>query len=293
MGILFPPSKSKPPYITDYYEKDIFFNFHISNSSIADYVKAYNHFSPHYLKGYPSGLYNFAVLAKEHGLKVNKAKAVFSASEVLHPHQRIVIEDVFQAPVYQWYGQVETTVNLHECEKHRLHVKEEYGLLEIIINSQGQPVKPGEIGSVIGTSWGNKTFPLLRYDTGDNMILSAEINCPCGRSGRIIEKILGRDEDVIVTPEGRHVGRLDFVFKPISSVKEAQIIQEDIDRILIRVVPLKNYSTQDRNKIIEILKQYLGNSISFFIEEVDYLERTNAGKIKYVISKLPLMLPNG
>lgn len=284
---LFPVSKKKPPYhIVDYYERGIFFSiFHLSKSTISDYIKAFNDFSADYVKGYPSGLYSFAALAKEKGLTINNVKAVFSASEVLHSYQRTIIEHVFQAPVFQWYGQVETTVNLHECDKHRLHVKEEYGLLELI-NENGEPCKPGEIGSAIGTGWGNTVFPLIRYDTGDNMILSKEQICPCGRSGRIIEKIIGRDEDVIITPDGRHIGRLDFVFKPIETVKEAQIVQEDIDRIRIRVVPFANYSVKERDKIKSILQQYLGNSINYTIEEVDVLERTSAGKIKYVVSKV-------
>jgi len=284
---LFPANQSHPPYsIIDYYQKGIFFSiFHLSSETISDYVKTFNSFNADYVRGYPSALYAFVQLAKSKNLSVKCIKAVFSGSEVLHPYQKEAIQEVFQAPIYQWYGQVETTVNIHECDSHRLHIKEEYGLLEII-NDQGCDAAPGEIGSAIGTGWGNVAFPLIRYDTGDNMILSHEKSCPCGRAGRIIEKILGRDEDVVMTPEGRYVGRLDFIFKPITTVQEAQIIQETINKIVIRVVPLTNYTIKDREKIISIIKQYLGTSIKYAIEEVPSLERTKAGKVKYVISNI-------
>ena len=284
---LFPIKKTSPPFhITDYYEKGIFFSiFHMSNETLLNYVKAINAYKPEFIKGYPSGLYTFASYIKQTGKNVPKIKALYAASEVLRDYQKELIEEVFQAPIYQWYGQVETTVNIHECEKRRLHIKEEYGFLELI-NEKGEDAKPNEIASVIGTGWGNKAFPLIRYDTGDNMILSEEQNCPCGRNGRIIKKIIGRDEDVIITPENRIVGRLDFVFKPIETVKESQIIQEDLSHLTIKVVPLPSFTKNDKKVILNIIQEYLGGSFIINIEEVEHLERTKTGKIKYVISKL-------
>lgn len=284
---LHPYEKQRPPFhIIDPYEHSIFFSlFHMSDENLKYYLKAFNNYRPSYVKGYPSGLYVFAKYIKDYGLKVIKPKALFSASEVLHDFQISVLEEVFQCPVYQWYGQVETTVNIHECEHRRLHVKEEYGLLELL-NDDGTDAKSGEIANAVATGWGNKAFPLIRYDTGDNMILASDQNCPCGRNGRIIEKILGRDEDFIITPEGRKIGRLDFIFKQVATVAESQIIQESLDQILVKVVTLAGFTRQDEELIKKMIKKYLGNSVNLRIEQVKSIERSTNGKIRYVISKV-------
>jgi phenylacetate-CoA ligase len=166
-----------------------------------------------------------------------------------------------------------------------LHVKEEYGLLELN-NEKGEDAKPGETAIAIATGWGNKAFPLIRYNTGDNMILASEQNCPCGRNGRIIEKIIGRDEDFIITPEGRKIGRLDFIFKPVNTVAESQIIQESMDQIVVKVVPIVGYTIHDEKIIKEMINKYLGNSFHVRIEVVKSIERSANGKIRYVISKM-------
>lgn len=284
---LHPSKKQKPPFhLIDPYENSIFFSlFHMSNENLKYYVNSFNHFKPSYVKGYPSGLFVFANFIKESGLKIHTPKALFCASETLHDFQKNILEDIFQCPVYQWYGQVEMTINIQECEQRRLHVKEEYGLLELL-NENGEEAKPGEVANAIGTGWGNKAFPLIRYDTGDNMILSSEQNCSCGRNGRIIEKIIGRDEDFIITPEGRKIGRLDFIFKPINTVVESQIIQESLDQILIKVVPMAGYTVKDEKLIKEMVNKYIGNSIQVRIELVASIERSANGKIRYVISNV-------
>jgi phenylacetate-CoA ligase len=284
---LHPIEKQKPPFhIIDPYEHSIYFSlFHMSDENLKYYLKDFNHFKPSYVKGYPSGLYVFAKFIKDNGLEVHKPKALFSASEVLHDHQKKLLEEVFQCPVYQWYGQVETTINVHECEYRRLHVKEEYGLLELL-NDEGNDAKPGEIGNAIATGWGNKAFPLIRYNTGDNMMLAMDQYCACGRNGRIIERIIGRDEDFIITPEGRKIGRLDFIFKPIDTIAESQIIQESSNQIIVKIVPLPGFTYNDNQRIIKLINKYIGNSIKLNIEQVNAIERSENGKIRYVISKV-------
>jgi phenylacetate-CoA ligase len=282
-----PVSQKRPPfYIKNYTENTIMFSiYHMADATLKSYVDALNAFKPKYIVGYPSGIFVIASFMQHNCLHIVPPKAIFTASETLHEYQKEVIERVFEAHVYQWYGQVEMTVNLHECDQRRLHVKEEYGLFELL-KDDGSDVRPGETGRVIGTGFGNRAFPLIRYDTGDNMLLSTNQNCPCGRGGRIIEKIMGRDEDFIITPEGRYVGRLDFVFKPIQTVRESQIIQEDLDRIVVRVVPLQNFSGDDERLIIQNLKERIGNRMSIRVERVDRLPRAKSGKIRYVVSNV-------
>jgi phenylacetate-CoA ligase len=286
---LFPLTHTKPPFhIIDPYENSIYFSiFHMSDNTLIHYTDAFNKFKAKYLKGYPSGLCVFADFIKRKKIQIHKIEAIFSASETLHEEQNNLLEEVFQCNVYQWYGQVETTVNIHECEYHNLHVKEEYGYLELL-NDKGEDAKPGEIANAVGTGWGNTALPLIRYDTGDNMILAENQHCRCGRTGRIIEKIVGRDEDTIITPDGKKIGRLDFVFKPIETVIESQIIQETFKKIIVKVVPSHNFSQEDSLKIIKILKDYIGSDMSIKIEKVDRIERNPNGKIRYVISKVRL-----
>lgn len=284
---LFNIEKENPPFhIKDFYEKGLYFSiFHMNDKNLFFFVQAFNKYKPNFVKGYPSGLYVYADFVLRNNLKLHQVKAVFSASETLHDYQKTTIKRAFGCEVYEWYGQVETTINIQQCDYHKFHVMENYGYLELL-NDKEENAKPGEIANVIGTSWGNNAFPLIRYDTGDNMILSADQNCQCGRTGRIIERIIGRDEDIIITPDGRKIGRLDFVFKPIDSVLESQIIQENINEIKIKIVILPNYEEEDAEKIKHKLQDYIGSDVKIIIEKVNRIERTNNGKIRYVISSI-------
>lgn len=164
-------------------------------------------------------------------------------------------------------------------------MKEEYGYLELL-DDDGDDAKAGSVGNVVATGWGNTAFPLIRYNTGDNMIVAVDQTCSCGMGGRIIERIVGRDEDSIVTPDGRVIGRLDFVFKAVDTVKESQIIQDAVDRLTIKVVPLKDFSAADEHTIMQSLKERVGDGFSVSIEKVSEIPRSPNGKIRYVISNI-------
>jgi phenylacetate-CoA ligase len=285
--MVVPLSQRRPPFhIRNHAENTVMFSlYHMDDVSMHAYVAALNRFSPDYLYGYPSGLFVLASFLQARGLLTAQPKAIFTASEMLHGLQKDAIETAFRAPTFQWYGQVETTVNLQECDQHRLHVKEEYGLLELLAED-GTAARPGQIARAVATGWGNKAFPLLRYDTGDLMVLAEDQRCPCGRGGRIIERILGRDDDFILTPEGRYVGRLDFVFKPVDMVQESQIVQEDAMNLLVRVVPAAGYSASDERLIIEKLKERIGDSMRIRVETAPRIPRGAGGKFRYVVSNV-------
>lgn len=284
---IVPAARQRPPYwVRNVAENTMMFSlYHMSDQTMALYVEAFNRFRPSYVEGYPSGIFVLARFAKRTGLTLVRPQAIFTASETLHDDQRAEIESAFGAPVFQWYGQVEMTVNLHECDRHRLHVKEEYGYLELI-KDDGTDAQPGEAGTVVATGLGNRAFPLVRYQTTDKMELAEDQSCPCGRGGRIISRILGRDEDFIVTPDGRYIGRLDFVFKPIETVVESQIVQEDMNSIVVKVVPLPGFTRADEQRIESELRTRIGQSMTVRVEIVEAIPRGPGGKLRYVISKV-------
>ena len=67
----------------------------------------------------------------------------------------------------------------------------------------------------------------------------------------MLRSVEGRADDVLVTPDGRQVGRLDPVFKGDLPVREAQIVQEAIDRIRVRYVPAPGFSEASASSLAE------------------------------------------
>ena len=86
--------------------------------------------------------------------------------------------------------------------------------------------------------------------------------------------------------DGREVGRLDPVFKGLTSIKEAQIIQEDYSRISLNIVPDDDFNEKDGHSVVSELKKRLGENVHIDINIVDQIERTKSGKFRSVISKV-------
>ena len=237
-------------------------------------------------RSYPSSLYLLALGLAEQQETGIQPRAVFTASETLLETQRSVIEAVFGCKVFNWYGNTEMTANIVECDYGGLHVKPEHSFLEFL-DPEGNPARPGELAEIVATGFGNEAFPLIRYRTGDTAILS-DRPCECGRSGPMAQSVTGRVEDIVVTPEGRHVGRLDHVFKDSPNIREAQLVQETPDTLVVRIVRREEYGPEDTERVTHSLRQRLGDRMRFEFQFVDRIPRGANGKFRFVISKVGL-----
>ncbi|MCG3147282.1 MAG: hypothetical protein PCFJNLEI_00721 [Verrucomicrobiae bacterium] len=264
-----PPMQTKPPFWRwDRYEKRLLCSsYHIDPPA---YAAAFQKYRPDFIHGYPSSLCQLGLpaeaLAKTGGYK---PKAVFTASETLLDHQRAAIEAGFGAKVFNWYGNTEMTCNIVECAAGNLHYRTDYGFLELL-----------DDGTMIVTGLNNRAMPLIRYRIGDRATAKAGA-CSCGVAFPLIERIEGRVEDYVRTPSGRLIGRLDHLFKDARYVKEAQIVQRQLDEIIIRVVKTGPF---DEAPVRAEARQRLGDMRVTF-EYVDRIERTAAGKFRFVISE--------
>jgi phenylacetate-CoA ligase len=85
-----------------------------------------------------------------------------------------------------------------EClERHGLHINEDHFLVEIVNPDTLQPVPPGETGELVITSLTREAFPMVRYRTRDLTCMLAG-DCPCGRTGRRMSRVLGRSDDMLI-----------------------------------------------------------------------------------------------
>ena len=140
---------------------------------------------------------------------------------------------------------------------------------------------------VVGTTLDNDAFPLLRYDVGDVVRLADEQGCPCGRSGRILSSIDGRQEDYLVLADGSRLGRCDIFFKAATRVAEAPIVQRRAGEAILRVVRGQGYGAADEASLRAEIRERVGERLEVRCEYVERLPRTRAGKLRLVVSELP------
>jgi phenylacetate-CoA ligase len=100
--------------------------------------------------------------------------------------------------------------------------------------------------------------------------------------------VTGRVEDVIVTPDGRWLSRLDFVFKGLDRVEEAQLVQDDPRRLLVRVVKRPGYTDGDERRVLANLRERMGDDMAISFAYLDRIPRTRSGKFRYVVSTVAL-----
>ena len=129
-------------------------------------------------------------------------------------------------------------------------------------------------------------MPLIRYDTGDQVAIDWRFDpCTCGRRLPVLKTIEGRNDDMIITKDGRHIGRLDPIFKKDLNIQEAQIIQETLDNFTIKYVKSESFTENDLQIIHESLCKRVGD-VNVIFEEVKQIPRTTAGKFQAVISRV-------
>jgi phenylacetate-CoA ligase len=83
------------------------------------------------------------------------------------------------------------------CSANRLHLNEDHIYPEIVDPDTLEPLPMGEEGELVFTALQRRAMPLLRYRTRDITRLK-RIECECGRSLVVMEKILGRSDDMLI-----------------------------------------------------------------------------------------------
>ena len=260
-------------------------SYHLAPELAEHYFAALRRHRVGYLWGYTSSLYALARAALDGGRRDLAMAVVLTNAEPVAPHQRAAIAEAFQCPVRETYSLAEAVAGAAECGHGRLHLWPEFGVAEVLAG--GAPVGAGETGELVATGLLNADMPLVRYQTGDRAALAAAAPpCPCGRPLPILAAVEGRQDDVLITPDGRQIGRLDPVFKADLPLREAQIVQEARDRLRVRYVPAAGYTAATGRTLIARLRERMGD-VEVTLEEVPEVPRTAAGKFRAVVSALP------
>jgi phenylacetate-CoA ligase len=90
---------------------------------------------------------------------------------------------------------------------------------------------------------------------------------------------------VLLTTDGREVGRLDPIFKNKLPIIEAQIVQESLTTIRIRYVPAPDFTNDSLRTLTEAVRERLGD-VEVIYDKHSEIPRTARGKFRAVICNL-------
>lgn len=156
-----------------------------------------------------------------------KPKALLSVSMMLTDGLRARLEETYQCPVLDLYSMNEVgPIGVFDRDFGG-HVVLQPRLLIEILDSQLQPVKPGERGEIVVTGGFNFCLPLVRYRTGDYGALTIV------KGERVIMGLAGRAPVQFVSATGKWYNNID-ISHALKTLPTAQFgLHQNQDKTLI------------------------------------------------------------
>lgn len=268
-------------------------NFHMDEESIKKYLQHIETIGPCFLLAYPSSAFALAQFLVKTKTPLNaQIKAVLAGSENVYPDQRRYIEEAFGCRFFSWYGHSEKLVMAAECESSSdYHVWPTYGYCELIAED-GSPVRQvGQRGEIVGTGFINTVVPFIRYRTGDYAEYVGEQCSTCGRETMVLRNLLSSDgrgpRDNLVSISGASISTtaINVHDDTFDTVRDYQFRQSEAGRAVLSVVPLRDLADTDCRRILESMNNRLQGQITFEIEVVPELLKTERGKTSRVIKE--------
>jgi phenylacetate-CoA ligase len=261
--------------------------FEMSPARMDDYLQAVQNWNPKAIYGYASSLALLAAHAESRGIKprLPTLRVVSSTGEPLFPHQRELIERVFGVPVSVEYGARDAGLMALESPDGELLQMSETHIIEVL-DDAGNPVEEGE---AVITSLVSEAQPFIRYRTGDVVRRSGKPD-PGGRGLDVLDAVVGRQTDFIVSADGRimHALAVIYVLRAIPGVAQFKLIQHTVDQMEVQVVPDARWSDEASEAVIQGLRARLGPALKINLKLLDAIAPEASGKHRCVVSHVPL-----
>ncbi len=274
--------------------RDLAFNqlllnaFEMSPARMDAYLDQIDRFQPECIYGYASSIALLAAHAGQRSRRpaLRRLRAVCTTGEPLYPHQRQLIAEVFGAPVANEFGSRDIGFTAHETPAGQMLLLSEHVIMESL-DEQGRPVPAGEVGEAVLTALTSAAQPFIRYRTGDMVRLGTEA-CREGRGLHVIAEVAGRSTDFVVRADGTimHALAVIYVLRAVAGVAEFKIVQHELRRVEVLVVPGAGWSGAGIEAIGQGLRARLGEDVRIEVRVVDGIAPEASGKHRYVVSRV-------
>ncbi|MCC2097310.1 MAG: hypothetical protein KDJ29_10485 [Hyphomicrobiales bacterium] len=268
------PDDLEPPFwkVASRY-KAVASSQHLCRETVRHYIDFIRDFKPDILFALPSSASLLVSLLEAEGVHLNIPLSVIS-SEVAPADLRRGIREHLNGEMIDLYGQGERLAFAWSTENGKFHFRPDYGAVEFQNDTIGT--------ELIATGLQNRAMPLLRYNTGDIVLLPDNAGdeqlqhiafgtAPFrGISGRVSEYIQMRG--------GRRILSVHNILRDLPGVAVAQIVQHDFERIEIILIPTGDFADQTLNILQKNIKNILPAEVRWTVSIEQVPRRNAAGK---------------
>lgn len=233
-----------------------------------------------YIYGYAASIYIFTRYAATHGIDLKQIEGVFTTSENLTDEYRRLIEETYECKVRDCYGARDAGITAYETDYH--HYEVGYNVIAEIIN----PIEPNT-GTLLSTNLLNYTFPLIRYQFGDEVEL-APAEERTAYNGQVIKRVIGRTSDVMRLENGHNMTATGFsMIMKHFDVKAFSFNKTGVNEVTLTIErDTAKYTEAQEAEIKRAIHLYIGEDAKLNIEYLDHFEPLKNGKRRYFMNNL-------
>jgi len=243
---------------------------------IADY-------QPAVLEANPSLLARVARWAARNGRKAWQPPLITLTYEFPSALHLEAIKRVFVSPIASSYGSTEAGYVFMECGHGMLHQNTEVCRVDMVPlpwERQDEVVRPGGIGRIAATTFGNAWCPLIRFEVGDIGRIAAE-PCPCGRRrGVTLSAVEGRLKSLCFAADGTPMthGQIDRALAAVEGLEQYRLDQVSPRLVRCAVIGEQGRGAQAARGAREALAGVFGPGMGIEAAEVGLLLPEKSGK---------------
>jgi phenylacetate-CoA ligase len=245
-------------------------------------LRQFDELRPDVIGGYAGVLSRLARVIAESARPFRAPQFVLSGGEVLTQSAAAGISQAFRAPVYDTYGSHEFSRIAWQCPATGdYHCCDDGVITEVL--KHGRAAEDNEEGEIVGTALHSYAMPFIRFRLSD-IVTKGATTCVCGQPFSTFRRIQGRVVDYFTLPGGTllHPYEIAAALKDrgMAWVGQYQIVQERVDRVVLRAVAVRQPSDDDITSMKTSVQAVVGRGVSFDIDVVDDLRLEAKGKFR-------------
>ena len=229
-------------------------------TDVREQLRLMRQFKPEVLSVMPSNLMAMVEFWEARGFAPKSLRRIRTLGETVKDSLRSRLAAISGIQIEDHYSAQETGSLAIQCPESGLyHIMAESVIIEVV-GPDGAPCGEGQTGRVVVTDLHNLATPLIRYAIGDY----AEVGgaCSCGRGLPTLRRILGRERNLIVMPDGRRhwpvVSHIEREIGAAVGARQYQIIQRGLTTLEFRMVCDRPQAPSDDDMVRRIVRTALG-----------------------------------